>query len=99
MPAVNSTGCEVCSFSQSSTQWSMTGFPSIQRRNPLSPIIEKTWEPVFSGTIFPVHRMLASSACPVAELSRDSRVGKSMSGSNPVAFNCPKSKAPGADWV
>lgn len=96
---VNSTGCEVCSLSQSSTQWSMTGFPSIQSRKPLSPIIEKRWAPVFSGTIFPVQRMLTSSFCPVAEASRGSSVGKSMSGSNPVALSCPKSKAPGADWV
>lgn len=98
-PAVSSTSSEICSLSQSSTQWSMTSSSSTQSRKPLSPVMENVVAPVFSGTSLPVQRTLTSSACPVVDWSRASRLGKSMSGSKTVAFSSWKSKAPSAEWV
>ncbi|CPU64201.1 Uncharacterised protein [Mycobacteroides abscessus] len=42
-PAWSCTGADVCSTSQSSTQWSMTSRSSIHSRNPLSPIAENVY--------------------------------------------------------
>jgi len=42
-PASSSTGADVCSTSQSSTQWSMTTWSSIHSRKPLSPIAENVY--------------------------------------------------------
>ncbi len=37
-PEVSDTGALVCSRSQSPTQWSITGLPSMNNRKPLSPM-------------------------------------------------------------